>query len=61
MTVDVLAVKGKPSGVTARFVLEFAHRRRRSSAPTGSRAACCLTAEGDGWQVFGYDVTKRVA
>ena len=53
----MLAVKGKPSGATARFVLKF--------APTADvqrkvevRGRLFLAPEADGWHIFGYDVTK---
>jgi len=57
VTVDVLAVKGKPSGATARFVLKF-----RTSGDVQRkvevRGRLFLTPEADGWHIFGYDVTK---
>ena len=52
---DVLAPKGKASGVTAHFVLDFFthgdledHRR--------VRGALYLTTEEGQWRIFGYDV-----
>lgn len=57
VTVDVLAVKGKPSGATARFVLRFrtdGDLRRKVEV----RGRLFLTPESDGWHIFGYDVTK---
>jgi hypothetical protein len=57
VTVDVLAVKGKPSGATARFVLKFrtdGDVRRKVEV----RGRLFLTPESDGWHIFGYDVTK---
>jgi hypothetical protein len=57
VTVDVLAVKGKPSGATARFVLKFrtdGDVRRKVEV----RGRLFLTPEADGWHIFGYDVTK---
>ena len=57
VTVDVLAVKGKPSGATARFVLRFrtdGDVRRKVEV----RGRLFLTPESDGWHIFGYDVTK---
>ncbi len=40
VTVDVLAVKGKASGATARFVLKFRTDGRRRSARSRSAAGC---------------------
>jgi hypothetical protein len=57
VTVDVLAVKGKPSGATARFVLKFrtdGDVRRKVEV----RGRLFLTPEADGWHIFGYDVTR---
>jgi hypothetical protein len=57
VTVDVLAVKGKPSGATARFVLKFrtdGDVRRKVEV----RGRLFLTPQADGWHIFGYDVTK---
>ena len=57
VTVDVLAVKGQPSGATARFVLKFRTEgdvRRKVEV----RGRLFLTPEDDGWHIFGYDVTK---
>ena len=57
VTVDVLAVKGKPSGATARFVLKF-----RTDGDVQRKVEVLgrlfLTPESDGWHIFGYDVTK---
>jgi len=57
VTVDVLAVKGHPQGATARFVLRFktdGELRRKVEV----RGRLFLTPGPDGWQIFGYDVTK---
>lgn len=57
VTVDVLAVKGHPAGATARFVLRFATSgdlQRKLVV----RGRLFLTPGGDGWRIFGYDVTK---
>jgi hypothetical protein len=57
VTVDVLAVKGKPSGATARFVLKFrtdGDVRRKVEV----RGRLFLTPGSDGWHIFGYDVAK---
>ena len=57
VTVDVLAVKGRPAGATARFVLKFATSgdvQRKIVV----RGRLFLTPGKDGWRIFGYDVTK---
>ena len=55
----MLAVKGKAQGVTARFTLDFdtAGELERSERVKGY---LLLADEGDGWQVFGYDVIRSV-
>lgn len=57
VTVDVLAVKGKAAGATARIVLRF-----KTSGDTQRkvvvRGRLFLTPGAGGWQIFGYDVTK---
>lgn len=59
LRIDVLAPKGKPAGVTAHVTLRF-----DTSGETSERvrvAGRLFLARGDqGWQVFGYDVTKGV-
>ena len=57
VTVDVLAVKGKPSGATARFVLKF-RTDGDVQRKVEVRGRLFLTPEPDGWHIFGYDVTK---
>jgi hypothetical protein len=56
--IDVLAVKGTPVGVTAHVILKFA-----TTGETSERVKVAgrlyLTKGGQGWQVFGYDVTKE--
>jgi len=57
VTVDVLGVKGRPAGATARFVLRFAtsgDMQRKIVV----RGRLFLTPSKDGWRIFGYDVTK---
>jgi hypothetical protein len=57
VSVDVLAVHGKAEGATARCVLKFktdGDVRRRVEVS----GRLFLTPSPDGWQVFGYDVTK---
>lgn len=54
---DVLATRGYPRSVTARFVLGFradGAKHRRVTV----RGRLFLTHSPGGWQVFGYDVTK---
>ena len=58
--VDVLAVRGRAVGMTARFVLDLAttgELRRKVEV----RGRLLLTRTDDGWKVFGYDVNKDVA
>ncbi|MDF1603732.1 hypothetical protein [Nocardioides sp. YIM 152315] len=56
--IDVLAVKRKPVGVTAHVILKF-----DTTGATSERVKVAgrlyLTKGGQGWQVFGYDVTKE--
>lgn len=57
LRIDVLAVKRKPVGVTAHVILKF-----DTTGSTQERVKVAgrlyLTRQGQGWQVFGYDVTK---
>jgi hypothetical protein len=57
VSVDVLAVKGKAQGATARFVLKFRTDGdvRRKIEVSGR---LFLTPSPEGWRIFGYDVTK---
>lgn len=59
VALDILAAKGKAQGVTARFTLDFdtTGELERSERIKGN---LLLTNEGDGWQVFGYDVIRSV-
>ena len=59
VALDVFAVKGQAQGVTARFTLDFATtgELERSERVKGY---LLLDHEGDGWQVFGYDVLRSV-
>lgn len=56
--VDVLAARGQPAGVTARFALRF-NTTGDKEKKVAVRGRLFLTrgAKG-GWRVFGYDVTK---
>ena len=60
LRVDVLAVKRRAVGVTARFVLgmRLAGQVNRSERVAGS---LFLTFQDGGWQVFGYDVQRGKA
>ena len=55
--VDVLAVRGKAEGATARFVLKFRTEGdvQRKIEVSGR---LFLTPSPEGWRIFGYDVTK---
>jgi hypothetical protein len=57
VTVDVLAVKRHPVGVTARVLLGF---RTTGDVERKVRVQgrLYLTRGRDGWRVFGYDITK---
>ena len=59
VALDVLAVKGKPQGVTARFTLDFetAGELERVERVKGY---LLLADEGQGWKVFGYSVIRSV-
>ena len=57
LRIDVLAVRGRPVGVTGRFVLVFTttgrtHERLRV------QGSLFLTHAHRHWRIFGYDVTK---
>jgi hypothetical protein len=58
--VDVLAVRGRAVGMTARFVLDLTttgELRRKVEV----RGRLLLTRTDNGWKVFGYDVNKDVS
>jgi hypothetical protein len=58
--VDVLAVRGRAVGMTARFVLDLTttgELRRKVEV----RGRLLLARTDNGWKVFGYDVNKDVA
>lgn len=59
VALDVLSVKGKPQGVTARFTLDFetAGELERTDRVKGY---LLLADEGEGWRVFGYSVIRSV-
>lgn len=58
--VDVLAVRRKAVGVTARFALNF-ETRGEVERTQHVKGRLYLTRSKSGWQVFGYDVTKGTA
>ena len=60
LRIDVLAVKRRVVGVTARFVLtmNLAGEVNRSERVAGR---LFLTYQDGGWQVFGYDVQRGMA
>lgn len=57
LRVDVLAPRGRPSGATARFVLDFdtTGEVTRSMRVSGS---LLLSNQRGAWKVFGYDVRR---
>ncbi len=57
LRVDVLAVQGRPVGVTVRVAvgMEISAATERKERVTGS---LFLTRESDGWRVFGYDMDR---
>jgi hypothetical protein len=59
VALDVMAVKGRAQGVTARFTLDFetTGELERSERVKGY---LLLADEGEGWKVFGYDVIRSV-
>jgi hypothetical protein len=58
--VDVLAVRGRAVGMTARFVLDLA-TTGELQRKVEVRGRLLLTRTDNGWKVFGYDVNKDVA
>lgn len=59
VALDVLAVKGKARGVTARFTLDFetdGDLERKDRV----KGYLLLADEGDGWKIFGYNVIRSV-
>ena len=57
VTVDVLAVKGRAVGATARVVLRFS-TEGDVQRKVVVRGRLFLTPTPSGWRIFGYDVTK---
>ena len=60
VTLDVLAPKGRPAGVTARVRLRFVTtgEKKKKVTVTG-RLFLARNPQGN-WQIFGYDVSKGV-
>ncbi|MGB0100273.1 MAG: hypothetical protein WBP61_08330 [Nocardioides sp.] len=57
VVLDVLAVQGRPAGVTARMSLGF-RTTGEVSRTVRVQGRLMLTRTDRGWRVFGYDVTK---
>jgi hypothetical protein len=57
VTLDVMSIQQKPVGVTARVVLRFA-TTGETVKDVRVAGRLYLTKGKQGWQVFGYDVTK---
>lgn len=55
--IDVLAVRRKPVGITARFVLDF-KATGKVVRKIEVKGRLFLTNTDHGWRVFGYDVTR---
>jgi hypothetical protein len=55
--VDVLAVRGRAAGLTARFVLDLT-TTGKVERRIAVRGRLLLTPTRHGWKVFGYDVNK---
>lgn len=62
VSVDVLAVKGKAEGATARFVLKFKTvgdvNDEAKVHKYDVQGRLFLTPSPEGWRIFGYDVSK---
>lgn len=54
---DVVAVRQRPVGVTARVLLVF-RATGKAERVVRVQGRLFLTRTGNGWRVFGYDVTK---
>lgn len=55
--IDVLSVRRKPVGITARFVLDF-KAAGKVVRKIEVKGRLFLTNTDNGWRVFGYDVTR---
>ena len=55
--VDVLAVRGRAAGLTARFVLDLT-TAGKVERKVAVRGRLLLTPTRHGWRVFGYDVSR---
>jgi hypothetical protein len=58
--IDVLAVRKRPVGVTARVLLAF-RTRGDLERVVRVQGRLYLTRTGRGWQVFGYDISKSMS
>jgi hypothetical protein len=60
LRIDVLAVKRRAVGVTARFVLDFETTGQVARSERVKGLLYMTWHQERGWQVFGYDVTRGV-
>ncbi|SFB72870.1 hypothetical protein SAMN04487968_101181 [Nocardioides terrae] len=60
VSLDVLAVKQKPVGVTATVDLAF-ETEGALTGPQEVTGTLDLTPDGDGWKVFAFDITRTPA
>ncbi len=58
VSLDVLAPRGRPAGVTARFVLRFATTGQVTKKVTVTGRLFLTQVAGGAWRIFGYDVAK---
>ncbi len=58
VVVDVLAPKGEPAGVTARFTLEFGTDGDAGPSAVRVTGRLILVDSGTGWQIVGYYLAK---
>ena len=58
VSLDVLAPKGRPSGVTARVVLRFKTTGHATKKVTVTGRLFLTQSAGGAWRIFGFDVAK---
>lgn len=58
LRIDVLAVRERAVGVTARFVLDFDTTGQRKGSERVKGLLYMTWHQDNGWQVFGYDVSR---
>ena len=58
VSLDVLAPKGRPSGVTARVVLRFKTMGQATKKVTVTGRLFLTQGGGGAWRIFGFDVAK---